>query len=165
MFGLRRIKRLTTYTDIKTGVYRILLFRNINGSYVQVEKLKHKVIDTKFTHNHKDFKFDAEIIAYSDEKYNYYAFDFDLGTQLTFNKKRFPKDITIDEIDTYVNRGIIAQIISGLEKRKEGKGQWLIVILGAVMGGAIGFIIGQQLTPKTPIVTVAIISLLSKVFI
>jgi len=165
MFGLKRKRKLTTYTDITTGIYKILLFRNINGSYIQVEKIKHKVTNEKFRYNNKDFKFNAGNIAFSDEKCNYYAYDFDLGTQLSFNERNLPKNISIGELDAYVNRAVISQIIAGLEKRKEdNKGKLMLVVLAGIMGGAIGFIIGQQIAPKTQTIIAELALLIIGVF-
>jgi len=119
----------------------------IGEKYVQIDKIKIDVDTGKFRYKNKDFTkgFDMNKIAYSDAKNNYYAFDFDSGEQLTFNAKGLPEKVTIDDLDVYVNRHIISDLVAGLEDNKKGKGQWMMLIIGVILGLAIGVIIGQQL--------------------
>lgn len=146
MFGK---KKITAYTDLAIGDYKVAMFRKIGGKYVCIDKIKIRIDDTKgFRYKGKDFNlFNKNLIGWTDSKCNYYAFDFDKQLQLTFNELNLANDkITLDDIDNYVNKGIIAQMIAGLEKAKSEKGQWIMLILGAVIGGVIGFVIGQYVT-------------------
>jgi hypothetical protein len=149
MVNIKRKTKVNAYTDFKVSNYVIKMFRKINGSYVEIDTVKQKVDSNKFAYGKKDFLFNPEDLAFSDSKNNYYAFDFDNGDRLKFNAKSFPEKISIQDVDRYVNQGIIAQIVAGLEKGKDSKyGMLMYIILGAVVGGAIGFIIGQQITAQ-----------------
>ena len=137
---LKKKKKLTVYTDLEKGIYNVLLMRYIGDKYVQVDRVKIKITDKKFRYMEKDFMFNPKLLAFSDQKCNFYAFDYDTCEQLSFNKREFSKDIMITnkEIDIYVNQGILSQLFSGLEKRKEGKGGWILAILFFIIGFAIG---------------------------
>jgi hypothetical protein len=140
-------KKDMLFKDFNVGRYKILMFRKIGDKFVQFDTLKMDIKDNKFRYGEKDFTtFNINHIAYSDKKNNYYAFDYDSGSQLTFNEKGMPTKITIDDIDIYVNRKIIEQIVAGLEEHK-GKTQWVMLILGIVIGCAIGIVIGLYM-PK-----------------
>lgn len=139
--GLRKRKNNLLYQDLNVGKYMIMFFRKINGKYVLVEKKKLKIEHTKFRFHNRDFtlmKF--EWVLYSDNKFNYYGFDFDKQTQLCFNEGgKLPEGITLEDIDIYINRNVIAQAIQGLEKLDSKKSQWLMLIVGACIGFGIGF--------------------------
>lgn len=137
---LKGKKKTTVYTDLEKGIYNVLMMRLIGTKYVQVDRVKIKVDAENFRYADKDFLFNPKLLAFSDQKCNFYAFDFDTCEQMFFGKRKFAKDVVITnkEIDNYVNKGLIAQLIAGLEKRKEGKGQWLMAILFFIIGFAIG---------------------------
>lgn len=133
------------FKDFNIGEYSVIMFRKINERYVEIERLKMSITDKSFHYKNKDFPtFDIKKPFFSDKKYNYYGFDYDNGDQLTVNTKGMPDKITIDEIDIYVNRGIIEQIVRGLEEPKNKK-EWIMLIVGAVLGVGIGIIIGQAI--------------------
>lgn len=141
MFGN---KKPTPYTDMAIGFYSVIMFRKIAGVYTEIDREKVKVEQSKFRYKgKKDFiKIDVGKIAFRDKKRNYFAFDYDTGNQIFFNEKEFPtKKITIDEVDNYVNKGIISQIVAGLETIKSDKKIGLLIVVGA-LGGTIGFIVG-----------------------
>jgi hypothetical protein len=163
----RNKPKLNAFTDFNIGNYAVKMYRLIADKFVEIDTIKIKIDEKKFTYGKKDFMFNPKHIAFSDAKNNYYAYDFDKGTPLKFNLAglnekgesnqnqqlmfkaiELPAKISIEDVDRYVNSGIIAQIIAGLEKPKSSKyGALLYIILGAVLGGAIGFIISQQITP------------------
>lgn len=131
------------YEDFNVGRYFIIMFRQIGGKYHEIDRLKIEINQSTFRYNNKDFSnVDLEKIAFTDKRNNYYAFDYDNGTQLFFSKQEIPNSVTIDEIDIYVNRNLISQLVAGLEPPK-GKGQYLMLIVGAVLGVGIGIVIGQ----------------------
>lgn len=142
-------RRLRPYLDFAIGKYKVIMFKLIGDVYTEIDRIEVKVEKDTFRykpkvgHYHKDFiKIDTKMIAFRDSRFNYYAFDYDNGDQLKFSSKEFPKGkITLDEIDEYVNRGLIAQIIAGLEKVKAESKTAFIIVVG-IMGGAIGFIAG-----------------------
>jgi len=131
------------FKDFNIGKYTVKLFRFIGGKYVEVDTVKMDISkDTGFKYRNKDFRtFDASKISFSDSRSNYYAFDLDTGSQLIMNKRSMPERISVDDVDTYVNRGIIEQIVKGLEDIKP-KGQWLMLICGLALGLGIGIVIG-----------------------
>jgi len=144
---IRRNKKSLKYTDFAVSKYTVILFRKIIDKYVEVERKQINIKDNKIRLNNKDYPFKSSLVAFADSNHNYYAFDYDKGHQLTFNILEFPTGkISIDDIDTYVNKGIISQIVAGLEKRKTDRSQWTMLILGIVIGLAIGFIIGNILS-------------------
>jgi hypothetical protein len=131
------------FEDFNIGKYSILLFRKIGDKYVQIDKKRMNIKDDKFVYNHKDFKtFDIKKPFFSDKKNNYYAFDYDSGDLLTVHTKGMPEKVTIHDVDIYVNRNIIEQLVKGLESPTDKK-QWFMLIVGAVLGVGIGIIIGQ----------------------
>lgn len=153
VFIIRKITKKTNknkllFEDFNIGKFNIVLFRKVGDRYHQIEKVKMDVSkDDGFRYNNKDFTtFSMKDIAYSDAKNNYYAFDYDSGEQLTFKTKGMPDKISIDDVDIYVNRNIIEQLVAGLEDLKP-KGQWTMLIIGIVLGLAIGIIIGIYLAP------------------
>lgn len=137
------------YTDFNVANFTVLMFRKINDKYIQMDKKKIQINKNEWRYHNKDFTtFDINKVAFSDNKKNYYAFDYDTGEQLTFTKKGMPKKITIDEVDIYVNRNIIEQIVRGLEIPKV-KGQYVMLIIGLAMGIAIGIVVGMYLPQAT----------------
>lgn len=139
------------FKDFNVGKFKVVMFRKIGEKYHQIDKLKIKIDAQKFVYKNKDFKtFDMNKIAYSDNKNNYYAFDFDTGDQLTFKTKGMPEKISIDDVDIYVNRHIVADIVKGLEEFKP-KSQWVLIVVGLILGLGIGLIIGMYVAPKPTI--------------
>jgi hypothetical protein len=141
-------RRFRPFLDFSVGKYKVIMYKLIGNVYTEIDRTEIKVENSQFRYKpkfgkyHKDFvKIDTKLIAFRDSKFNYYAFDFDTGDQIYYQTKEFPKGkITLDEIDVYVNGGIIKQIVAGLEKVKAESKTGLIIIVG-IMGGAIGFII------------------------
>ncbi len=139
---LKRKEELVTFKDFEIGKYAVKFYRKFGGKYVEVDSTKLEITKSKFTYNNKDFSlFNKENIAFSDRNNNFYAFDLDSGKQLTFNELSLPNKISLEDVDTYVNRGIIEQIVKGLEDLKP-KGQWLMLICGLALGLGIGIVIG-----------------------
>lgn len=133
------------FKDFNVGEYSVIMFRKINNRYVEIERLKMSIITKSFNYKGKDFPtFNINEPFFSDRKNNYYGFDFDSGEQLTIATKGMPKNITVDEVDIYVNRGIIEQIVRGLEEAKSKK-EWIMLIVGVALGIGIGLIIGQAI--------------------
>lgn len=140
-------KRQLMFKDFNISQYSVVMFRKINDRYIEVEKKRIDVKENKWRYNNKDFlTFNVNNIAFSDKRNNYYAFDYDTGKQLSFKEKGMPDKITIEEVDIYVNRGIIAQLVQGLEE-KTNKSQWLMLIVGVILGLGIGLIIGMYIKP------------------
>lgn len=154
----KRQKKDMLFKDFNVGRFKIVMYRKIGDKYHEIDRLKMDIKDKVFKYNNKDFKtFNINDIAFSDKNFNYYAFDYDTGEQLKFNTKKMPKSISVEDVDIYVNRGIIEQLVKGLEDLKP-KGQWLMLIVGAILGVGIGIIIGMYAIPKptvapTPIST------------
>lgn len=139
-------KKPNAYTDLNVGKYTMLILRQIGHKYVCIDKIKIEINENKFRYKGKDFTlFDKNNIFYSDSKENYYAYDFDNSLQIGVSTSEMPKQVSLEIIDKYVNSGLIAQIIAGLEKAKSDKGNWIMIILGACLGGMIGFFIGQYM--------------------
>lgn len=137
-------KKITAYTDFNSGKYTVLMYRKISNRYVRIDKVKLNIKEQKFRYKMNDFiNFDRNAILFSDEKNNYYGFDFDTKEQLSMSNKELPKSITLAEIDRYVNQGLIRQLSSDLEKPKSDKREWIMFLIGAVCGGFGGFIIAQ----------------------
>jgi len=146
-FSLKKKDKINAFTDFTIGKYVIDMYRKINTNYVRFDTVKIDIKSNKFRYGNKDFIFNISDVAFSDKDANHYAFDYDDASRLKFNKKEFPEKISVDDVDRYVNSGIIAQIIKGLEKPKENKyGMIIYFVLGAVVGGAICFFIGTQVT-------------------
>lgn len=138
-------KKLNAYTDTNKGIYKIKMFRKIGGKYVCIDTVKIKVDDTKFRYKGKDFSlFLKDRIGWADSKANYYAFDFDKEKQLTLTDMTLVTDkVSLEDLDIYVNKGLIAQLVAGLEKAKSEKYQWILALVIGVMAGIMGFFIGQ----------------------
>lgn len=134
------------FKDFNVGEYVIIMFRKINNKYTEIERLKMAITNKTFNYNGKEFTtFDMNKPIFSDKKNNYYAFDYDSGDILYINGSSLPKNITIEDIDTYVNRGIIEQLVRSLEQPKQDKGKWLLIIVGLILGIGIGLIVGQAI--------------------
>lgn len=134
------------FKDFNVGKYSIIMFRKINDRYIEIERLKMSITNKVFNYKGKEFiTFDINMPFFSDKDYNYYGFDYDSGEILTVKTKGMPKEITIDDIDTYVNRGIIEQIVRSLETPQENKGKYLLIVVGLILGIGIGLIIGQSI--------------------
>jgi hypothetical protein len=141
----RKQNKELLFKDFSVGKYSVIIFRKIGDKYTIVDTIKIDIKKEGFRYEDKDFPtFDMNKVAYSDKHSNYYAFDYDNGSQLSFNTKGLPENITIKDIDIYVNRHVIADLVAGLETPKN-KGQWLMLIVGAVLGVGIGIIIGQYI--------------------
>lgn len=134
------------FKDFNVGNYKVILYRKVGNRYVEIERKTIQINKQEgFKYNNKDFcVFKIDDIAFADSNHNYYAFDYDTGAQLTFNEKNMPESISIDDVDIYVNRGIIKQLIDSLETKTD-KAKFLFIIVGAVLGLGIGLIIGMQL--------------------
>lgn len=144
----KKSKKSMLFTDFNVGKFKIVLYRKIGNKYHEIDRRKMIVEQNKFTYNGKDFTtFDIQKIGFSDKKNNYYCFDYDSGAILTFSKTDMPNNLKIEDVDTYVNRGIIEQLVKGLEELKP-KGQWILLIVGIIMGVAIGIIIGMYVAPS-----------------
>jgi hypothetical protein len=144
-FKNRKQNKDLLFKDSNVGKYSVIIFRKISDKYNMVDTIKIDIKKDGFRYEDKDFTtFDMNKVAYSDKHSNYYAFDYDNGDQLTFKTKGLPENITIKDIDIYVNRHVIADLVAGLEQPKN-KGQWLMLIVGAVLGVGIGIIIGQYI--------------------
>jgi hypothetical protein len=146
---LRKKPNLNIDLTKNISSYKIRLYRKIGDSYVEVDEKNVKPKEGKFRVDNKDFgAFDKEKIAFTDKKHKYYAFDYDSGSQLFFSPKELPETVSIDDIDNYVNKGIISQILKGLEKLKDDKKIYINLILGIVIGAVMGFAIGYALIPQ-----------------
>ena len=145
-----------TIKDFNANKFKITIYRKVGDRYVELESKKIKMEDKNFRMFEKDFILDTKKIAFSDKRSNCYAFDYDTGTPLTFDKLD-KNALGNEEIDVYVNRGIIRQLVKALEKTNTDKGQWIFYIVCLGLGVAVGFIIGQQLTAaniaNTPVPT------------
>jgi hypothetical protein len=160
----RKGKKALLFNDFNVGKFKIIFFRMIGGKYHEIDRKKIQINQcepTKFRFNNKAFTtFDIEKIGFSDKKYNYYCFDYDTQAQLVFNERNMPENIEGSFVDTIINRGIIEQLVKGLEDLKP-KGQWLYIAIGLILGLAIGLIIGILIAPylthtvttSTPITT------------
>ncbi len=157
----KRDKKLTAYTDMNIGNYDVLMYRKIGDRYVKIDKKRISVKDTKFTYKGKDFVLlDLSKILFSDNKHNYYGFDFDNGTQLCFTSGTIPKNISLEEIDNYVNKGIIQQLTNNLEEKHSDTGKMLIwIIIGIAIGGLAGYVIGTSMgnTPHIEMLLMGVI--------
>jgi 3-dehydroquinate synthetase len=143
MFG----KKTNAYTDMNTGNYTVLMFRKIGSKNVQIDKVKINITEQKFRYKGKDFfNFNLNNILFADSKNNYYGFNYDDGKQLAFSDLNLPTNITLAEIDRYVNQGLIKQLTQALEEKKSDKKEYIMFILGAVCGGFGGFIVAQVLS-------------------
>jgi hypothetical protein len=130
------------FTDFNVGKYAFIFFRFIGNKWIEVERVKMTIDQTKFRYKNKDFNLlDLSKPLFSDKSNNYYGFDFDTCVQLAFYSQKMPKDITTEDIDTYVNRGIIGELVKSLEEPKQ-KFQWVMLAVGIALGIAIGLIIG-----------------------
>lgn len=148
-FTIRKNTKVNAFTDFNMGKIKALVMRKIGNKMVVIDKIELKYDQTTVRYKNKDFShFDKDLIYFSDAENNYYAFDFDTGNQLGTGTKQFPDKFTVDDIDVYVNRNIIAQLASGLEKIKQEKGKFIIIILAGVLGGIIGFMIGQSVAQQ-----------------
>lgn len=147
---VHRKTKLNIDTTKDINSYIVKLYRKIGDSYIEVDEKKVKPKAGKFRIDNKDFgAFDTEKIAYSSGKHKYYAFDYDSGGQLFFNEKKLPENVSIEDIDNYVNKGIIAQILKGLENLKTDKTQYMMLIIGVIIGALTGFVIGNIILPNT----------------
>lgn len=141
----KKINKNSFFNDFSVGNYMVVMFRRISGKMHEIDRKKIQIDSEKgFRYKNKDFTiFNREEVAWSDRKNNYYAYDYDNEKQLSFNELKTA--IPLDVIDEYVNRGLIAQIIRGLEDVKEDKGKYLMIILGLCIGLPIGYIISSAI--------------------
>lgn len=150
----KKAKKQLLFKDFSVGRYMVKMYRLIGDHYHEIDKKRIKITQGKFRYNNKDFTiFKINQIAFSDRKNNYYAFDYDSGDQLTFNKSKMPKDVSREDLDIYTNRGIIADLVKGLEDIKP-KSQWILLIAGLVLGIGIGIIIGLYAFPHEATTTI-----------
>ncbi len=150
-----KTRKSLLFKDFNVGNFMVIMFRKIGDKYHEIDRKRINVTQNTFRYNHKDFVgFDMKNVLFSDKKNNYYGFDYDTGEQLNFHIKGMPKIVSIEDIDMYVNRNIIKNIVAGLEELKP-KGQYLMLIVGIVLGLAIGIIIGMYVSPTvgTPVQT------------
>lgn len=153
-------KKLDAYTDKDSGAYMVLFFRTLGNKRVRIDRKRIKISEKKFRYKGQDFTlFNFKDILFSDTKCNYYGFDYDTQKQLVFNESgELPNGITLEEIDNYVNAGIISQLIDDLEKPQNGENLKMIlwIIIGAVIGGLIGYVVGSSNSIPVEIVRMAI---------
>lgn len=143
------------FKDFNVGQFGVIMFRKIGERFFEIDRKKIKVTEEKWRYKNKDFKtFDMNKPAFCTKKKNYYAFDYDSGAQLTFFEKGMPKNISTDDVDVYVNRHIISDLVKGLEELKP-KGQYVLLVVGIVLGIAIGIIIGMYAIPKPTVEIIA----------
>lgn len=147
------------FKDFTIGNYMILFFRKLGDKYVEMERKRIDITrEQKFRYNGKDFSvFDKDKIGFSDKKHNFYCFDYDKGEQLSFSPKEFPEKVSLKDVDDYVNKGIISQLVRGLEEAKTNKSQWIMLIMGLAIGGLTGYMIAMTIHPQ---ITVKIIEVL-----
>lgn len=144
-------KKLSAFTDLAVGKYKVKFFRRIGDRYVCIDTVNLKIEDNKpFRYKNQDFNlFNKRLFGWTDGKFNFYAFDFDSKEQLTFNRQDLEiGKVTLEDIDNYVNKGLIRQLVAGLEDAKSPKGQWIMCILFLIVGVLIGYFIGQYITNK-----------------
>jgi hypothetical protein len=149
-----RQKKLTAYTDLNVGNYVFLFFRKIGNRYVRIDKKRISVDKQKLRYKGKDFSLiDINAILFSDNKNNYYGFDYDTEQQLFIKGNESPKNMTLDEIDEYVNKGILRQLVDELEKPQSDTGKILLwLIVGVVIGVLIGYVVGTSMTPNVQVI-------------
>lgn len=139
-------KKLSAYTDFNNANYMVLMFRKINGKYVKIDKIKISITQHKFKYKNKEFfKFDPNCILFSDNKFNYYGFDYDSEAQFSITGNELPKGITLNDIDNYVNGSLIKQLVTELEEKKSDLGKLIYIVLGIVIGALIGYLVGSSL--------------------
>lgn len=127
--------------------YLVIMYRKINGIYTVIDKIKVNIKDQKFIYKGSDFvNFDLNNPMFCDKDHYFYGFDYDTKEQFGISGKALPKGISLEQIDRYVNRGLIRQLVQGIEKPKSEKSQWIMFIIGCVCGGFGGFIIAQSVT-------------------
>lgn len=156
----RKGKKALLFNDFNIGKFKIVFFRLIGGKYHEIDRKTIKINQmepTKFRFNNKSFlTFNIENIGFSDRKNNYYCFDYDTQAQLTFSKTDMPKNIDGTFADVIINRGIVEQLVKGLEDLKP-KGQWTMFIIGLIsgicIGLVIGFLVGPSIIPSSPTTT------------
>jgi|WetSurMetagenome_2_1015567.scaffolds.fasta_scaffold611799_1 hypothetical protein len=139
-----RNKKISALTDLNAGKYTVIFFRLISGKYTVIDTIKINIKEKLFRYKNKDFlNFNMNTPLFADTKFNYFGFDYDSGKQLSFNLSELSNKISLEEIDRYVNQGLISQLAHSLEKPKSDKTQWVWLIMGIVVGICIGFVIGN----------------------
>jgi len=147
-FRQKTNKKGLLFKDFSVGQFSIIMFRKIGDRFHEIDRKNIKITDQQWRYNNKDFvTFNISDTLFSDRRKNYYGFDYDSGSQLTFKTKGMPDKITIDDVDIYVNRHLIEELVKGLEELKP-KGQWMMLIIGIALGIAVGIIIGTYVMPQ-----------------
>lgn len=146
MRNIFKKKNINAYTDLAIGKYSVMFFRRVGERYIVIDTVKLNISNNVFRYKGKDFMhFDLSKPLFQNGNKNFFGFDYDTKAQLGFIGKELPKNITLKEIDDYVNKGLIRQLVEGIEKPKSDKSQWIMFIIGCVCGGFGGFIIAQVL--------------------
>jgi len=94
----------------KKGVVYIL--RKFNDTYILVKKIKISSTAESVSYKNKTFKLDFKLSAFLNSNTPQIFIDYDTGDTLSFNEVK--SKISPDELDIYINKGIISQLVGGL---------------------------------------------------
>lgn len=122
----------------KKKYYAWILKKEHNG-YNRIGKKRVKATTEIFNYKKIPFKINTQLYTYSRGLKNFYMFDLDTKSQMLIGKVKV-QNVDSDVYDMVFLKRIVKHLSSNLDKN-EWKINLMTLIIGAISGGAIGFII------------------------
>jgi len=133
------ISGIFIYRYYKRGTVYIL--RKFNDTYKLVKKIKIKDTVETISYRNKSFRIDLKKTAFLNSSKPQIFIDFDTGSILSF--KEIKTHISPDELDNYVNKKIVSQLVGGLLFNQQNIFMYCIFF-------AFGIALGLALYPYIP---------------
>jgi len=119
--------------------YYAWILQNHHGAFHRIGKKKLRATSESFKYKKKPFKVNINLYTFARGLKQYYFFDASNSNQIILSKTKVP-NIDSDAYDMVFCKRIVKHLSSNLDKN-----DWSInlmtFIIGAITGGAIGFII------------------------
>jgi hypothetical protein len=138
--------------------WKVKMVRKVNGKNVQVGEVAIKSTDANFTFKNRTFPLKDLKALYTEKGTNYFLYDIE-GSEIVDTKdNKIPIDVA--ELDNLITRNIVVGFfmkLHGAMDKVSVSGKVAIYIIVGVAGGAIGYIIRDQIvttaTTVLPMVT------------
>lgn len=133
----------------KKSKYKAVFLSKEQDSYVEIGSTQIEDIGKKtFSFKNHTYEIALENKLFRDKQGNTILFYIWNGDMLSFKEAVALMDS--EELDAYVEQNIFGQLARALRESLTGtKGGWLIpIIIGGVLGGAIGWLVSAQYSPK-----------------
>ena len=133
------ISGIVIYRYHKRGT--VYLLRKFNDTYRLVKKIRIKDTAETVSYRDKSFRIDLKKTAFLNSSKPQVFIDFDTGSILSFNEVK--SHISPDELDNYVNKKIVSQLVGGLLFNQQNIFMYCIFF-------AFGIALGLALYPYIP---------------